>query len=298
LLCTLDFHSGYVKLIEPGAHSPDNSGMRQFAAVALDQAAQDDRTQDAVRAFLRDWRRWGGQPVRWTAATALGYGIGLADIETAVRDLRVLGTPDESLDALDGPSWDDMVEVVSKSLSRLLAFGAVDKIVATLTDWLRHRRTSMRILAHRTVEQLIELQGADLMYLDFSAGRDHPPIPREHERWPLLLVLQNDDHRLTEPVAELLRLALRSRDADGVADHFRNWIRTGEEDLECLMALVRFLPRLVRTADDAIRLIHLVTMLRRDWAEPLSPEVATELETAIRSAIPEERQSWTAQTVT
>jgi hypothetical protein len=173
----------------------------------------------------------------------------------------------------------------------------VDKIVPTLTEWLHDRRTSVRVLARRTVERLISLRGSDLTYLDVSAGRDRPPMSLAHERWPLLLVLQNDDHRLTGPVAELLHLALRGRDGDGVADRFGSWIRRGQHDLECLLALARFLPRLVRTADDATRLIHLVTMLRRDWAEPLRPEVADELETAIRSAVPEEMRPWT-QTMT
>jgi hypothetical protein len=120
VLSTLDFHPVYFKLIGSGAFSDDNLRMRQFAAVALDQAAQDSGTRDAVRAFLGHWRRRGDLPERWTTATALGYDIGLADIENTLNELRVLGTPDESLGPLDGPTswdWDSMVEVVSTSLT-------------------------------------------------------------------------------------------------------------------------------------------------------------------------------------
>jgi hypothetical protein len=64
------------------------------------------------------------------------------------------------------------------------------------------------------------------------------------------------------------------------------------------MALVRFLPRMLETKDDATRLLHLVAMLARDWAEPLRPEVADEIEAAIRSAVVKENRPWTTQTMT
>lgn len=296
LLSALDFPYGYANLIAPGAFEEDVN-LRDFAAVALDQASQDADTRDAVHAFLVRWRRWGDQPERATAAAALGYGLGLEDIDLTLDSLRILGTPGENLEALEETAHlDSMVLVVSRSLSRLLAFGAVTPVLTALTGWLGHRRTSMRMLARWAVVRLIMLRGFHLAYLDVSGGRDYRTVAPAHLRWPLLLALQDADHSLTEPVAELLRLALRTRHSDEVAECLRTWIKIGQEDLACLLALARFLPRLVKDSHDAARLIHIMVALRRDWAEPIRPEVATELEDAIRSAIPRETQLWTTPT--
>ena len=191
-----------------------------------------------------------------------------------------------------------MVDVVSISLTQLLAFGAVEPVLATLTESLNHQRTSMRTLARTAVRRLVGLRGFHLAYLDVTGGREYRSVRAEHGRWPLLLALQEEDHRLTESVAELLRRVLRTHDSNDAADRLRSWLRIAERDMDGLMALVRFLPRLVKTTEDAARLMHLVTVLRRDWAEPLRPEVATELETAIHSAIAKEARPWSMPTVT
>ncbi|HEX3646815.1 MAG TPA: hypothetical protein VHV49_00225 [Pseudonocardiaceae bacterium] len=292
LLSSLDFHYGFLHLVQPNMYLGDLQA-RRFAAIALDQAAENAGTRTAVHAFLRRWRRQGGEVERWTAAATLGYGLGLADIHGTLDQLRILGTPDESLKALDGPSVRySMADVVSVSLTQLLAFGAVEPVLETLTEWLDHPRTSMRTLARRATRRLIGLRGFHLMYLDITGGREYRSVQAEHTNWPLLLAIQEEDHRLTEPVAELLRGVLRTNEGNDVADRFRSWLRIAERDMEGLMALVRLMPRLVQTADDSARLIHLISVLRRDWAEPLRADVAVELETAVRTAIIREVRPW------
>lgn len=295
-LATMDFEYAYRKLIAPGVYA-ETIGPRRFAAIALDQAAQDGRTRSAVLSFLRRWRREGGEAARWTTAAALGYGLGLEHIETTLNSLRILGTPDESLPALEGPTDPGvMVTAVSRSLCQLLAFGAVEPVLTTLTDWLVHHRTSMRALARSAVRRLISRRGFHSTYLEESGSRERAATRSSHERWPLLLALQYDDPRLAEPIAELLRRTLRGRGSDAITDRFRGWIRTGCDDPTCLAALHEFLPLLVQTPDDAARLTHLITVLRYEWAEPLQPDVADSLEAAIRSADTGEVPPWTTAT--
>jgi hypothetical protein len=297
VLSAIDFHYGFQKLIRERVVA-ETARQRRFAAIALDQASQDSRSRRAVLAFLKRWRRAGGDHARWTTAAALGYGLGLEDIDATLDALRILGTPDESRPALDDSTGTrEMIVVVGRSLRQLLAFGAVEPVLLTLTDWLVHRRNSMRTLARSAVLELIRARGFHSSYLEVSGGRDYRSDRPEHERWPLLLALQHDSPRLTEPVVELLCRALRGRDGDRMTDRFRSWIRISENDSACLAALERFLPLLVRSADDAARLIHLIDRLRHQWAEPLRPDVAERLETALRSAIPLEVEPWTISTM-
>lgn len=295
-LSAIDFDAALKELIWPHVFA-ETIRERRFAAVALDQASRDQHNRNAVAAFLRSWRRNGGEQARWTAATTLGYGQGLDDIDATLDALRVLGTPDEKLDALADPAGQSvMVTAVSRSLSSLLAFGAVEPILAALDEWLNHERASMRKLARAAIVRLVRQRGFDFTYLDISGGRDYRDQLPRHRRWPLLLALQHEDQSLVEPIARLVRTALRGNDGDRVTTAFRAWVIIAGTDATCLAALVEFLPRLVELRGDADRLLHLVTELRRDWAEPLRPDVANAIETAVRSANTREVHRWATAT--
>jgi hypothetical protein len=281
-LSAIDFHDGFRKLVSPNVYA-ETVQERRFAAVALDQASQDERSHNIVAAFLRSWRRTGGEHARWTTAATHGYGQGLDDIGATLDALRVLGTPDEKLDALAEPSRTSvMVTVVSRSLSSLLAFGAVEPILTVLDEWLNHERASMRSLALAAILRLVRKRGFHFTYLDISGGRDYRDQLPRHGRWPLLLALQHEDPNLVEPIVRLLCTALRNR-GNQITDAFRSWLIIAAGDSTCLDALVAFLPRLIEVPSDASRLLHLVTEMRRDWAEPLRADVADAIETAVRS---------------
>ncbi|HEY2698175.1 MAG TPA: hypothetical protein VGJ45_22130 [Pseudonocardiaceae bacterium] len=295
-LAGIDFSDGFPQLISPNVYA-ETIQERRFAAVALDQASQDERSHNVVTEFLRRWRT-GSEGARWTAAATHGYGQGLDDIDATLDALRVLGTPDETLDALDDPSGRRvMITVVSRSLSSLLAFGAVEPILATLNDWARHERTSMRTLTGAAVLQLVRKRGFHFTYLDISGGRDYRDQLPRHGRWPLLLALQHENPPLTTPIARLLRAALRGNGGDRVTDALQSWLAIAARDPSCLSALIEFLPQLVEIPSDSARLLHLVTERRRDWAEPLRPEVADALEIALHSASTWEVHRWTTSTI-
>jgi hypothetical protein len=111
----------------------------------------------------------------------------------------------------------------------------------------------------------------------------------------LLLALQHIDATLAPPVADLLRHGLRGLFVEAVLVRLRWWIRVAERNEDELAALVEFVPRLVTDRSAAARLNHLVSAMRRDWAEPLAPDVATAVEDAIRSAGYRESYSWASQ---
>ncbi|AHI01025.1 ATP-binding protein [Kutzneria albida] len=284
LFCALDFHSAFDKMIQRGARA---KGKRQhqrrlFAAVALDQAARDERVTEAVRDRLRYWRRSGREAEKWTAAAALGYDLGRRFLDTTLDELRVLGTPSEQRSVLAETDDRSLVWISAFSLANLFAFGEVLPLLDRLADWTLSKRQSLRELAWCTILHLIDMHGIDLDLLAHSVGRDERLMPRHRERWPLLLALQDAEPKLVQPIAYLLRWALRGRRADYVAKNlFGPWIRAGERDPECLDALVRFVPHLVERDNDARLLNHLITRLRLDWSDPLRDDAAELLQAAV-----------------
>ena len=285
LFCSFDFHFAYAEMIWPAATSDDVEfeQRRLFAAVALDQAARDERMTAAIRDRLRYWRSRGSDAEKWTAAATLGYDLGRQSIESTLEELRVLGTPSEQQSALDDESGSELVRISAYSLASLLAFGEVEPILQRLTDWAGSDRRSLRELAWWAMLYLIRLRGFDLDLLRLSAGRGDRPLPRALERWPLLLALQQDDPRFTKRIADLLRWGLRGRRGDFVAKYlFGPWIRAAENDVECLRALVGFVPHLIHDEADASRLGYLTNRLRHDWSDPLDDKAARLLAAAIR----------------
>jgi hypothetical protein len=292
-LCSQDFRFVFQDLLQPEAEATGKNWWirRSFAAIALDQAAQDDDVRRVVAERLKKWRREGTWAQKWTVAQALGYEHGKRSITATMEELRVLGTPSEQKPVV-GPEAVELVEAAADSLAKLFAFGAVWPVLNQVRKWARSDRQSLRALAGSTLEWLIYLHGYHLNLGDVSLGREVRPLPENRERWPLLLGLQAANEDLRGPIAELLRWGLRARRSDWLARNLlAPWIRAAEEDEACLEALVQFLPRVVADHDDAMRLRHLVGWLRRDWCDPLADGVATKLEAALLPPRPESEAS-------
>ena len=284
LVCSLDFHFTYTKMIASAAAASGKKCLRRrmFAAVALDQAARDERITSAISDRLKYWRRHGSEAQKWTAAAAFGYDLGRLSIESTLEELRVLGTPTELQSAFDEASNRELVHICGYSLANLLAFGEVRSILEQLGDWIASSRQSVRELAWWAMVWLINLHGFDLTQPRRLAGRAERTLPQSREQWPLLLALQDENPELTQPIADLLWWLLRGRRADFVAKQlFGRWIRAAEKDPEALRALVQFVPHLIHDEGDANRLHYLIIRLRRDWCDPLDDEAASLLEAAI-----------------
>lgn len=294
LFCSLDFHSTYQDMIHPGAAAMGKRRWqrRLFAAVALDQAARDERVADAVDERLKTWRRYGTAAERWTAASALGYDLGRRSIDSTFEELRVLGTPSEQQSALDDWTDSSLVRASGYSVANLFAFGEVEPVLGKLAEWTSSDRLSVRKLAWWAMLYLIHMHGFDLNQLGLSAGREERPTPTTREHWPLLLALQHEQPHLATPIADLLRWGLRGRQGDFVARYlFGPWIRAAEKDSECLHALIAFVPHLVHDEFDVRRLHYLVNRLPHDWSDPLKDDAARLLEAAIRMPAPREEAS-------
>jgi hypothetical protein len=288
-LCGLDFVYVFTKMIFPGASAAGSKRGRRLrrlsAAIALDQAAQNDHLRPAIRDRLRYWRRNGSPAQRWTAAAAYGFTLGRRYIDESLEELRILGTPAERRHPMVDGDDHALRSRAGWSVAKLLAFGQVGPVLDRLRQWIHSDRSSLRRLALSALDSLIDFYGFELDYLSISAGGGKPVLPVAAERWPLLLTLQWQDPCLTEPIAYLLRHSLRARGGDQIAKQFLGkWIRAGERDAECLDVLERFLPHIVEQDGDARRLRHLVGRMRTDWAEPLGEDVAERLDLAIAVA--------------
>ncbi|WP_370962221.1 hypothetical protein [Amycolatopsis sp. cg9] len=285
-LCGLDFIYGFGTMIAPGALAapgkPSSVRRRMAAAIALDQAAQDEDLRPAIRARLRRWCRTGSYAARWTTASAHGFTLGRRYATEALNELRILGTPAER-PPTTGPD-DALVVVAGFSIAKLLAFGEIRPVLDCLGRWIRNERTSLRRLALSAIDQLTDLYGFELDYLAISVTGERPELPAAAEKWPLLLTLQWQQPELTEPIADLLRQSLRARAGGFTAKKLiGKWIRVAERDDECLETLARFLPYAIETESDERRLNHLIEKLREDWVDPLRPEVAARLTEAVRA---------------
>lgn len=267
---------------------------RGFAAMALDQAALDDTVQTVVDAILRRWRRSTDPALRWTAARTLGFDIGLRSVEKSLDELRVIGTPQELVEVAELSPHDraqvwDLRWITELSVARLFASGARHEILVQLREWLNDRRQSVRQLAQQAVVVMAELKmsavvgrtgpGADDEIAARSAGRD---------RWPIVLGLTAEDPSLAAPVADVLRLALRSPGGAVVLDVVSSWLDVGQSDAAALEAFIALLPLLVVTESDRHPLRYAVTSRRNRWADPLSPDVADRIDAAL-AAVPTRR---------
>jgi hypothetical protein len=284
----LDFVTVFTKMIEPNACSDDwddfQSLRRRSAAIALDQAAQDDGVRPAIIERLRWWRRFGTAEQRWTAAATYGFALGRGRVLEALEELRVLGTPSERTNPLARGGDEEVVWIAGFSVAKLLAFGKVSEVLDHLRRWLASKRSSLRKLALVSLWHLASFYGFELDYLSVSMENDRPVLPYGEQRWPLLLALCAQDSDTALRITDLLVRALRSRDGDDLARFLlARWVRSSQRDPALLDVLAGFMTGLVVHDGDAQRLHYLLGRLTEDWADPLPPDVAARLSMALRN---------------
>lgn len=311
LLCSVDFTYTFPLLVEPAAtamprRTPAGDGdarngeaeeaadpdqrwelRRRFAAVALDQAARDERLGKVVEATLKRWRRSSDPALRWAAAMALGYEVGLRAIEQTLDELRIIGTPQELEDVANlapfarTQTW-DLVWVAGLSIARLFANGAQHIVLEYLLYWLRHPRRSLRQLALQAIVLIADLKMSIVIAPSGSiAGKSGHERPPGWERWPIVLGLTEQEPDITVDLAAVLRCALHGEASNLMADSLTSWMRLGQSDARVLDALVAFLPWLVVDDVDRCAVRSAISDARRRWADPLRADVADCLKAAI-----------------
>lgn len=322
LLCSLDFSHTLLELIQPaagtrpGARTTGSGDVaeeddttesesvwqqrREFAAVAMDHAARDVDLRSAVRARLSSWRRDDDPALRWTAAFALGFDVGARDPDSALDELRVLGTPwmADRYRALEDSASNgrkhyarlqqesEVFHAAGSGVAGLFQFGAHRQVLRQLDSWMDDRRQSVRQLA---VQAVVFIMGMSVA----TVGRPEDDSPerrgdlvteldrRERAGWPVLLALHRGPDELAGPSADLVRRALRSRDRLVVLKVLSRWFRLAAEDGAALATIETLLPLLVVEESDRARLRGLVRQMRNRWEDRLPVAVADRLDNSL-----------------
>ena len=267
---------------------------RHFAAVALDHAARDADLRPAVHTLLKRWSRNDDSALRWTAARALGYDIGLHDVAAALDELRIIGTPQERTDLRKLTSRTaieqelDLIWVAGLSLAYLFVNGPSQQVLSTLEGWNQNARLSLRDLAAQAVILVADVKVAaigrpDAGTPDFGTQEMLMFGDGSRSRWPVLLALESIASGLVDSAAVLLRSALRGRAGEAAAEVVTRWLDQAQADAAALDAVERFLPRLITEQSDQAMLRSLIGRKRRAWADPLRPDVADRLIAVIDS---------------
>jgi len=316
VLCWVDFPGASDQLIWPaaGTEPPEGQAERSawwdyltFAALALDQASQNERLYTVVEGILKSWRRKGTHSQRCTAAIAHGYPPVHRSIETSLEELRIIGTPqelekrtppDETTRNSQNQNHYDLIWAAGRSIALLFATGAQDAILARLSHWIERReypeerghppRESLQRLALQTVILMADLKVAQLSERQFSGTRtDRLPFPKDFEKrrkWPLLLALLDDNPSLANPISSLLRRTLRSAARKIALKKLDSWMRTAQADPACADVLVCLLPNLVESESDRARLLDCVHYRRIAWVDALRSDFAEQLVAALEYA--------------
>lgn len=278
LLTSWDFSYAFHKRIDRWASSED-PGRRWIAAVALDEAARSEQVAPVVRELLDDWCEEGTFEQRWTAAMALGYELGLHDPDNTLKQLRKLGC------------WKDgkLAQTASWATARIFFLGAVKPVVKALGDWLDDDRRLVRYLGLVTVQRITYMKVHDLEDdFEITAYSTAGPWTRlaGRRKWPLLVALADEDPGMLEPLADLVWLLTRSAQAqEASAASLKRWMKSGKKDRACIGPVGRFLALLGDDESDRARLLHILSLLRRDRDEPLPGDIADRLELAIKSNV-------------
>jgi hypothetical protein len=307
LLCALDFTHTLDALVLPAAKADadgqngevaeDAFWCRQFAAMAMDHVARDERLSRLVRFRLRQWRRADDPALRWTAAYAYGYDIGARDPERAFEELRVLGTPWESRSyaTMTRPQRreeESVFHAAGAAVVGMFCAGAHRGVLTKLQDWIVDPRSSVRLLAVQAVVFLIREMAFRIGTPEAAGARvdtDHAAEPlldetdrQERTIWPILVALHGRHPELQRQGAELIRFALRSNAQTVALEAFGDIFDIAEDYPDtALPAVEAFLPLVIKDQADRGRLLGLLHRMRHAWADALSPEVADRLEGVI-----------------
>lgn len=279
LLTAWDFSYTFHERIEPWSRSKKKPRRRWTAAVALDEASRSEQVAPVVREMLDDWCEKGTFAQRWTAATALSYDLGLHDPDKALKQLRKLGC------------WEDgqLARTASWATARIFVLGAIKPVVKALSDWLDDDRRLVRQLGLVAVLRITDMKVGELEdHFDLTAASTAGRWAwlADRRRWPLLVALADEDPGMLDPLADLVWQLTRSAQAEEAsAAALKRWMSAGKKDPACIGPVGRFLALLGDDESDRARLLHLLSLLRRDRDEPLPNHIADRLELAIESNI-------------
>lgn len=208
----------------------DRQSTRLMAATALAVAGSEQDLSPLVGRLLQDWSRDDQRPNRrWTAARAMGLGLGLVSPGRAFKVLATAGT------AVDGQPHPAIARAVAQSLIEMFVEGDAglrSRLLARLVDWTDRAR-SRELL--RTGHQSFLRIAIDVQ-ID-SAGRG--------DVWPALLWLASTDPAEAAKITLLWRRALWSpkigQAARGV---LRHWLRRAVDHHDLRRPLADLLPEL------------------------------------------------------
>jgi hypothetical protein len=271
---------------------------RQFAAIAMDHVARDERLRRVVRMILRRWRRNEDAALRWTAARAYAYDIGARDPEHAFEELRVLGTPWEAgsypkLKRKQRRQETFVFHAAGETVADMFGSGAHREVLVRLDEWRRDTRWSVRLLALQAVIFMMRMTASAIGTPEASGARVDPAAPNRGEplldatdrdqraMWPILIALHGRQPELQRQAAELVRSALAGRHQSLVLSVFGDIFDIADEDEDARPAVEAFLPLVIKDESDRGRLLGLLHRMRDAWADPLSVDVATWLEKVI-----------------
>ncbi|MDT0609849.1 hypothetical protein [Streptomyces lancefieldiae] len=263
-LCVRDFDHGYAELIRPLADAA-TPRRRVFAATALDQAAGHDSHRRIVHKVVGDWSRYGTEPLRWTAAMALGYGNSAATTGDTLDALARIGVRDEG----------DQLAVASFNVVRLLALPDAAAVLRRVADWTHHKREIYQDLGLVTTVRLA-LTTVDEVLVD-DAGS---PLGDRGD-WPLPLALAAARPELVRPMADLLWTALNTpRSKEVATDALESLLRSavrGDGDEWTRPGLAALLPAVTTEEHDRRRLDWLLRRMMNDPEDPLPDAQARSL---------------------
>jgi len=299
LLCSFDFSHTFYALVQPAATArvrrqddaasstlddeseESTNRRREFAAGALDHAARDPEMAEVATRVLQRWRRERDVAQQWTAAATWGLDLGRSDLDKALEELRIIGTPQERFDLDDDDAEWGLIFVAGLSLAKLFARGAHRAVIELLEDWLGRRRQSLTLLSVQAVLLMADLRVSAVDPSGSADGSDEAILVGEQSgsrgTWPVLLALHDSEPDLAERTAALLRAALRSPWGGTVTDVLGRWFVLARSDAGALTAIEEMLPLLVRDSADAIRMRRLVQRRQASWTDPLDAAIAVRL---------------------
>ena len=274
LVTSWDFAFCYHEAME-GWVGSEFAKRRLVAAIALDQAARDERTRGAVQALLKQWTRGSRKEPMWTAAVVLGYETGARDTASTLRMLRRIGVWNEC----------ELAEVASKCAADLFARGRFAEVLGSVDDWIADPRLEHHLLGLVCTLRIGFLRVRDLGNVEDlpleEAGRRRLADP-ELAGWPLAVALARVSGRLGRALAECVWQVLAGSMASrAMRDELAGWIRAADSSPGLIGPLNDFLGKLIDDADDEARLLDVVAMLAADPDEPISAATARAVGAAI-----------------
>jgi hypothetical protein len=242
---------------------------RERAVAALSLPARHPDTAARTVRLVMDWSERKGNPLRLSAARALGQSVGAT----------LPQGPDERLAELAKGAEPDLAIAIGDSIGGLLLEAAPERRLALLQlldDWSGQTKV---------LRQTAGVWG----FLEVAQGLSTTvSTPDGPLRWPTVLWLATEADgadAAREVIVRIWSKVLRAPDADfGVHRVLRNWARSAEREPRLRQPLVSLL---VDIAGMSPRLAALVAAHARTWRqrEPVAPDLAIRLLEALQGSI-------------